>query len=497
MVPTSSILYETPSATAFVVDIPSSIALAQALPAQTSPPPPHSTPSTSRKSHGRRTLLSSAPLREPYPPSTEPKSEAARARVLERIPLSERHFHSVFIEPLVAEKLTELQDAFEVGAEWCLPRISIESDAIDVPATATQDDLFPSGKRKRSAWQRRDSTCPVWTVDPGYSSDWAGSSSVSSDMSNPPLILSPGVNVFARMSELCNTVVKNTSAEPAMVQIRCQSERDNTNLIPKDKQGYEQEHPYHYHSFYVPPLSHFLRCRIPISDPITQFDPIPGLPSEKKFNLILFDPPWTNRSVRRSGHYQTQSYLGWELLTGRLREILQVHLQEDPTPSVDDSDRGGIENTQGSIAAIWITNSAKARKAAYDAIQGAGITVCEEWVWLKTTTDGTPITALGGLWRKPYEILVIGRRVHPQAPKSDGGLGSITRRVIGAVPDVHSRKPNLKELFEKMFFSSSAGDRMPYSALEVFARNLTAGWWACGDDVLKFNSDEWWADDDI
>ena len=69
--------------------------------------------------------------------------------------------------------------------------------------------------------------------------------------------------------------------------------------------------------------------------------------------------------------------------------------------------------------------------------------------------------------------------------------GNITRRVIAAVPDVHSRKPGLRELFERMFFSTSTG----YSALEVFARNLTAGWWACGNEVLKFTEEGWWVDD--
>ncbi|PYI02555.1 MT-A70-domain-containing protein [Aspergillus sclerotiicarbonarius CBS 121057] len=498
MTPKSSILYENPSATAFVVDIPSSITLAQALPGQTSPPPPHSAPYAS-SNHGRRILLSSAPLRAPYPPSTEPKSEAARARVLERIPLSERHFHSEIIELLVAEKLTELHQALVTGFDWCLPRTPIESDSQNSSVNAAQAEQIQPGKRKRSASQRKDGTCPVWITDHGSGSDWNKPISAPSAMGNPPLILSPGVNAFECMSEISNTVVKNTSAEPATVQIRCQSETDN--LGSNDKQRSEQERPYHYHSFYVPPLSHFLRCRIPISENITQLDPIPGLPSGQKFNLIFLDPPWTNRSVRRSGHYQTLSYLDWELLTRRICDILQVHLQEDPTSSADASDRGGTgknlqTDVQSSMAAIWITNSPKARKAAYDAMQGAGLVVCEEWVWLKTTTDGTPITALGGLWRKPYEILVIGKRAHPYAPPTSGDGESITRRVIAAVPDVHSRKPNLKELFERMFFSSLAGDRVPYSALEVFARNLTAGWWACGDDVLRFNSEEWWVDDD-
>ncbi|RAL05113.1 MT-A70 family [Aspergillus ibericus CBS 121593] len=500
MIPKSSILYENPSATAFVVDIPSSIALAQVLPGQTSPPPPLSDTYASASSNlGKSILLSSAPPREPYPPSTEPKSEAARARVLERIPLAERHFHSD-IEPLVAEKLSELQEAFQVGLDWCLPRILTASDAPDGPGNAAHDEQIQPGKRKRSAWQSSDSTCPEWTVGQGSSSDWTESDSALSDIGNPPLILSPGANAFESMSELSNAVVKNTSSEPATVQIRCQSRTDHLGSNPDDEQISEQERSYHYHSFYVPPLSHFLRCRIPISESITQVDPIPGLSSEQKFNLILLDPPWTNRSVRRSGHYQTQSYLGWELLTRRLCDILQVYLREDSISSADASERGDTgehlqNDAQSSMAAIWITNSAKARKAAYDAMQGAGLVVYEEWVWLKTTTDGRPISALGGLWRKPYEILVIGKRVQ-HATQTGDGKGAITRRVVAAVPDVHSRKPNLKELFERMFFSSPAGDRMPYSALEVFARNLTAGWWACGDDVLKFNSEEWWVDDD-
>jgi hypothetical protein len=78
----------------------------------------------------------------------------------------------------------------------------------------------------------------------------------------------------------------------------------------------------------------------------------------------------------------------------------------------------------------------------------------------------------------------------------------IKRRILVAVPDLHSRKPNLRELIERIFFSSSeTGTRgnpeqgkrcCEYSAMEVFARNLTAGWWACGDEVLRFNWAEWW-----
>jgi len=90
-----------------------------------------------------------------------------------------------------------------------------------------------------------------------------------------------------------------------------------------------------------------------------------------------------------------------------------------------------------------------------------------------------------GLWRKPYEVLVIGKRRNG-FERGDWD-GEIVRRVIAAVPDVHSRKPNLREVLERVFF----GD-WGYEALEVFARNLTAGWWSVGNEVLKFNDEKWW-----
>ncbi|GKZ17296.1 methyltransferase-like protein 4 [Aspergillus brasiliensis] len=490
----SSILYENPSATAFVVDIPSSIALAQALPRQDSPlSQPHSAPSATKSYNGDRVLLSSTPLREPYLSLTEPKTEAARARVLERIPLSERRYHSEIIEPLVAEKIRELNEALENNFERCLPRVVIgddgDGDAQDGADDPTQGEQIQPGKGKRKR-QRSSTTCSTTC-----SCSTQESSSIHTNTlcthDQPPLILAPGENAFESISELSNTVVRNTSFEPATVKICCQATTDDLTSASNNERRRRISH--HYHSFHVPPSSHFLRCTIPISEPIqesttTSHQPlIPGLSLEQKFDLILLDPPWTNRSVRRSGHYQTQFYKGWDLLTQRICDILQLHLQY-----AESRQESHANTAKGPVAAIWITNSAKARKTAYEAIQGAGLDVCEEWIWLKITTDGRPITELGGLWRKPYEVLVIGGRVQSQVH----GKGDVVRRVVAAVPDVHSRKPNLKGLFERMFFSSGVAgvSVLPYSALEVFARNLTAGWWACGDDVLKFNSEEWWVD---
>jgi N6-adenosine-specific RNA methylase IME4 len=198
-----------------------------------------------------------------------------------------------------------------------------------------------------------------------------------------------------------------------------------------------------------------------------------------------------------------------DVLTHGLTSILRVHAAPISTsPSLSpfklnanvDSLPNANANTnpnQKSLAAIWITNAAKSRRAAYTALTGAGFRVCEEWVWVKITGSGHPISDLEGVWRKPYEILVIGSRdggANVNVDDVDLGVvgdGVAMRRVIAAVPDLHSRKPCLKGLFEEVFFGKSR-----YSALEVFARNLTAGWWAVGNEVLRFNARECWVGGD-
>ena len=66
-------------------------------------------------------------------------------------------------------------------------------------------------------------------------------------------------------------------------------------------------------------------------------------------------------------------------------------------------------------------------------------------------------------------------------------------KVIVAVPDVHSRKPNLRGVFEDAGLVPKGGG---YEAMEVFARNLTAGWWGWGDEVLLFQRRECWVDEE-
>lgn len=182
------------------------------------------------------------------------------------------------------------------------------------------------------------------------------------------------------------------------------------------------------------------------------------------FDLIVLDPPWPNRSVRR----KRRNYTVADSLS-QIRETLSsipiaVHLAAN------------------GLVAVWVTN----RASVVDLVTAPrglfsewGLELLGEWTWLKVTTSGEPIVDINSKWRKPWERILIARR-----RGSDQRL-PCRGRVIVSVPDVHSRKPNLRGLFEGVFSSD-------YKGLEVFARNLTAGWWSWGDEVLEFQHPENW-----
>ncbi|KAJ4420690.1 hypothetical protein N0V85_000512 [Neurospora sp. IMI 360204] len=190
----------------------------------------------------------------------------------------------------------------------------------------------------------------------------------------------------------------------------------------------------------------------------------------KKFDLILMDPPWPNRSAKRKrGIYQPVRD------TDSIRDLLSripvaSHLSED------------------GLVAVWVTNSARAAElltcpqGIFDEWQ---VELVGEWIWLKVTTGGEPIVSLDSAWRKPWERLLLARKrgTGPGVKKRI----PIETKVIVTVPDLHSRKPNLRGLF---------ADLLPpdYQALEVFARNLTAGWWSWGDQCLLFQHRSRWID---
>ena len=176
------------------------------------------------------------------------------------------------------------------------------------------------------------------------------------------------------------------------------------------------------------------------------------------FDLILMDPPWENRSVRRAGTYRTLE----SQASNPFRQSLMV-VRNHLAPH--------------GLVAVWQSNKPAVRAEIFRAFQELDLYLDEEWIWLKTTTRGEPTSQLDGIWKTPFEILLLFRK-HPIGTKPK-------RRIILAVPDMHSRKPNLRVLLGEILPPS-------YNAIELFARSLTHGWWSWGDEVLKFQHESCW-----
>lgn len=183
-----------------------------------------------------------------------------------------------------------------------------------------------------------------------------------------------------------------------------------------------------------------------------------------QFDLILVDPPWPNRSVKRKrgGYSICRSH-------GATRDLLSLI----PAPA---------RLAPGGVLAVWVTNSHSATEllTAKDGLFAQwGLEQAAEWIWLKVTAHGEPMVDVESTWRKPWERLLIAKR------KGDEVRPLVDRKVIVAVPDVHSRKPNLRPLFDDVLGPG-------YEALEVFARHLTAGWWSWGNEATMFQAESNW-----
>lgn len=426
----SAILYQNHSRTVVLIDIPTSIALAQ----------------TASEYRALDVLVSSEPLRQPYS-SIEPKSESARARLLQQSSSEEQEHHSE-LQKYIQTALRDIKQTYK--GDWCLPR--------RVSSVKVNQSRPQKRKSDRLTMSLDESPPGQRPLELAFHTYDLTNDSVSSQTRSPYHLKSAddeNEHHFANLSSIYNRVVHNDD------DIR-------TRIVIDTK-----------HKFRIPPLSTFILSSIENSLETLKSAAMTSLCDDSlsantgQFDFILADPPWANRSVRRAKKYKTSENHQidpWELV----QMVLGQHLNP------------------GGLVGIWITNKPDSRKKVRTAFKTWGIQLVEEWVWVKTTIQGEPVTELDGLWRKPYEILLLGRKSYiPRHEVSGSEQSVVNKRIICGVPDLHSRKPSLKELIEPLM-----PDPLDYRALEVFARNLTAGWWTWGDEVLKFNWEGNWVIDD-
>ncbi|KAK2859595.1 hypothetical protein Q5P01_004215 [Channa striata] len=181
----------------------------------------------------------------------------------------------------------------------------------------------------------------------------------------------------------------------------------------------------------------------------------------KKYDLIVMDPPWENKSVKRSRRYSS---------------LPSTQLKRLPIPVLASSN---------CLVVTWVTNRPSHLRFVRDELYPHwGVEFVAEWFWVKVTTSGQFVFPLDSPHKKPYEVLVLGRYrpsadSTPRSPEKSKVSVEDQRLIVSVPSALHSQKPSLSEVL-KSYIGAEA------ECLELFARNLQPGWTSWGNEVLKF-----------
>jgi len=172
------------------------------------------------------------------------------------------------------------------------------------------------------------------------------------------------------------------------------------------------------------------------------------LPQDRKYPIILADPPWRFEVYEREtgldnapeAHYPTME----------LAEICSLPIGKLATPD----------------AVLFMWTTAPHLQQAFEVLAAWGFVYCTHFAWVKDRP------ALGYWVRNQHELLLIAKRGDPPTPKG----GDRPSSVINAPRREHSRKPDeVYELIERMY------PELP--KIELFARGTRNGWHAWGNEV--------------
>ncbi|XP_072544128.1 N(6)-adenine-specific methyltransferase METTL4 [Salminus brasiliensis] len=202
--------------------------------------------------------------------------------------------------------------------------------------------------------------------------------------------------------------------------------------------------------YFLPPRSRFL-----LSD-FTRIQPLVN--SEEKYDLIVLDPPWENKSVKRSNRY------GF-LPSSQLKQL--------PVPAV---------SAAGCVVVTWVTNRPRhIRFVREELYPHWGVELLAEWLWVKVTRTGEFVFPLDSPHKKPYEVLLLGRTCANNISTTRPEEYEIPdQRLIISIPSaLHSHKPSLSAVL-RPYISPNA------RCLELFARSLQPDWTSWGNEVIKF-----------
>ncbi|XKL61019.1 hypothetical protein PGB90_008076 [Kerria lacca] len=206
--------------------------------------------------------------------------------------------------------------------------------------------------------------------------------------------------------------------------------------------------------FFIPPHCTFYCCDINEID-----KKIVNL-RENLFDLILMDPPWWNKHIRRKNLNNIDE--GYNL-------IYKEDLIKIPINRILSSD---------GIVVVWCTNSQQQINFLIEKIFPSWkIKYVTTWYWIKVTTNFQPICnfSIDVNKKQPFERIIFGTR---RASSKKCKMLPKSKLIVSVPSSIHSHKPPLTDILEKYIPSDS-------QCLELFARYLVPNWISCGNEVLK------------
>ena len=172
------------------------------------------------------------------------------------------------------------------------------------------------------------------------------------------------------------------------------------------------------------------------------------LPPDRKYPIILADPPWHFDVYDDSGMQRTPQ---WQYPTMDLADICALPVGDLATPD----------------AVLFMWTTAPHLQQALQVLAAWGFEYRTHFVWVKDKTG------LGYWVRNQHELLLIARRGNLPAPLGANRPPS----VINAPRHEHSRKPDeAYKIIERMY------PELP--KIELFARGTRKGWHAWGNEAV-------------
>jgi N6-adenosine-specific RNA methylase IME4 len=448
--PRSSILYRNSDHTIILIDIPASIAAAQ----------------------GRTdNLLSTPPLEVPIEPQEDFRPKVQGFKTIEAHESCGGAQHGEY-KALIEQALTQIR--LHVSGQWCEPRSSLYPTTQHEPTMAIDgvEKELEARLRQWAAWKDRKGDDAASNLQKMMASLGATSeyTMAGQDMAQGWMVSYRPAREATNGAQVAGTVSWNEPKEPWTSSFH---NPEPFHIEMNVSEGSAQSTtPGQAYCFTIPPRSTLFLSDSMHSDTFrASFRQVTTeCALSRHFDLVLLDPPWPNRSAKRKGAYEQ---------VGGMPYLRKMLLKMDLDSYLE----------HNALIGIWITN----KQALREHVLGPGglfetwnVGLIEEWVWIKTTTRGEPMFDIDSVMRKPYEILLLGRAA-PNPWTIMTHAPTIKRKVIAGVPDIHSRKPCLKELLESYMPNST-----DYSALEVFSRYLVSGWTSWGNEVLKYNWNQYW-----